>query len=125
MTRLATIARCFTPRSARMSNVTEKGSLADSGPIYGSITTLAEIVHDNVLIAGAASDHDSLESYSARGPLPGNTSEKKPDIVGATCGDTKLNSLSHKHTNGLAETGVAANSLAMGVKEYWPTRTTG
>ena len=77
----------------------------------GSIGNPAESANPGMLAVGAAPWYDphTIEYYSSRGPTPDG--RVKPDIVGATCGETALRPL-NENNRGFCGTGQAAPHVA-------------
>ena len=77
----------------------------------GSIGNPAESANPGMLAVGAAPWYDphTIEYYSSRGPTPAG--RVKPDIVGATCGETALRPL-NENNRGFCGTGQAAPHVA-------------
>ena len=92
--------------------------MVGSGPVEiehhtlsGSIENPAESANPGMLAVGAAgwTDTNTIEPYSSRGPTPDG--RVKPDIVGATCGETSQRPLD-SHGNGFCGTSQAAPHVA-------------
>ena len=77
----------------------------------GSISSPAESANPGMLAVGAAPWYDphTIEWYSSRGPTPAG--RVKPDIVGATCGETALLPL-NENNRGFCGTGQASPHVA-------------
>ena len=77
----------------------------------GSISNPAESANPGMLAVGAAPWYDphTIEWYSSRGPTPAG--RVKPDIVGATCGETALRPL-NENNRGFCGTGQATSHVA-------------
>ena len=92
---------------------------------HHSITSPGEGKNSGMLAVGAAPWYDlhTIESYSSRGPTPDGW--VKPDIVGATCGETALQPL-NEYNDGFCGTSQAAPhvaGLAALVKQRFPSYT--
>ena len=88
----------------------------------GSIGNPAESANSGMLAVGAAPYYDphTIEYYSSRGPAPDG--RVKPDIVGATCGETTLRPL-NEYNRGFCGTGQAAphvTGMAALVRQRFP-----
>ena len=77
----------------------------------GSISNPAETANPGMLAVGAAPWYDphTIEWYSSRGPTPAG--RVKPDIVGATCGETALRPL-NENNRGFCGTAQATSHVA-------------
>ena len=77
----------------------------------GSITNPSESANPGLLAVGAAPWYDlhTIEPYSSRGPTPDG--RVKPDIVGATCGETALQPL-NENRRGFCGTSQASPHVA-------------
>ena len=101
------------------------GNALEHYTLYGSITNPAESDNPGMLAVGAAPWYDlhTIEDYSSRGPTPDG--REKPDIVGATCGETALMPLD-EDDRGFCGTSQAAphiSGMAALVLQRFPTFT--
>ena len=79
--------------------------------LSGSIGNPAESANPGMLAVGAAdwADIHTIKPYSSRGPTPDGSI--KPDIIGATCGETSQRPL-NSYGNGFCGTSQAASHVA-------------
>ena len=91
----------------------------------GSIANPAESSNPGMLAVGAAPWYDvrTIEPYSSRGPTPGG--RVKPEIVGATCGETALRPLNESNEGfcGTSQSAPHIAGMAALVRQRFPTYT--